>query len=68
MVFELREAWGFGRVLCLARKERFLTVGSWKSGEREGFRVLGLKKWVMIVRNTGRRAMAFTEEVQVAGG
>jgi hypothetical protein len=47
----------------LARKERFLTVGSWKSGEREGFRVLGLKKWVMIVRNTGRRAMAFTEEV-----
>jgi hypothetical protein len=27
-----------------------------------------LKKWVMIVRNTGRRAMAFTEEVQVAGG
>ena len=68
MVFELREAWGFGRVLCLERKERFLTVGSWKSGEREGFRVLGLKKWVMIVRNTGRRAMAFTEEVRVAGG
>lgn len=57
MAFELREEWGFERVLGLERKERFLAAGSWKSGEREGFRVLGLKKWVMIVRNTGRRAI-----------
>ena len=29
--------------------------GLWKSGKKEGFRVLNLKKWVMIVWIAGRR-------------
>jgi hypothetical protein len=39
----------------LERKKIFLVAGLWKSGKKEGFRVLDLRKWVMIVRIAGRR-------------
>jgi hypothetical protein len=38
MGFEMREAW------CFERNQIFLVVGLWKSGKREGFMVLELKK------------------------